>query len=203
MRRGNLTAAAVLTTAAVFAVMFAACGASDLTAASSCRDYADASRDEQTAVAQNVAQDEQVAYSPLVQANVDAKCSVSPDKSIAWAVTGRTSAETAVDTDSDTADTEATPEPVKLTVNSTCDEFNGSSEAAQDEFASRLLHRRVLYDNEDSSNSFYSQPYPDEAEIEPEVTRTGEYIGTVCGGTGDVGGMTLKDVARTYGVPVP
>jgi hypothetical protein len=72
----------------VLAAVFAGCGSS-LTADSTCADYVNASRDEQTAAAQKVAQQTGVAYSPLVQGDVDAKCSTNPDASLRLAVSGR------------------------------------------------------------------------------------------------------------------
>jgi hypothetical protein len=176
------------------------CGGGDtLTANSSCQDYVDASREDQLAAAQQVAQDQQVPYSPLAQANVDAKCSVAPDRSLAWATTGRTSAETAANTD----ETAPTPEPVKLTVDSTCADYAAAAAAAQDEFASRLVHRRDLYGNPDSDNSFYSQTEPEPSELEAESRSLSDYLNTLCGGTGEYAEWTLRQAAQSHGVPLP
>jgi hypothetical protein len=78
----------ILAIAAV-ALVIAGCGGSKLTGDSTCKDYVQASRDAQEHAIQVVAQDNGGAYSFLVQNNVDARCSVAPDKTIRWAVAGK------------------------------------------------------------------------------------------------------------------
>jgi hypothetical protein len=73
---------------AAAALVTAGCGGSELTGDSTCKDYAHASRDAQEHAVQIIAQDNRRAYSFLVQNNVDARCSVAPDKTIRWAVAG-------------------------------------------------------------------------------------------------------------------
>jgi hypothetical protein len=79
---------ATLSLVVTAAAVVAGCGAGDLTADSTCRDYVHASRDAQQRAVQVVAQDNRRAYSVLVQNNVDARCSVAPDKTVKWAITG-------------------------------------------------------------------------------------------------------------------
>ncbi len=70
------------------AIALAACGGG-LTGDSSCVDYVNASRDQQMAAAQKVAQEMSVSYSPVSQADVDSKCSVNPRGNLRLAVSGR------------------------------------------------------------------------------------------------------------------
>ena len=104
--------------AATLALALAGCGGAggNLTAESSCEDYVSASRDAQLAAVQKAAQGERVPYSVLVQNNVDAKCSVRPKQSIAFAVAGPGHG-----TNDVTHKPAATSKP--LTINSTCQQY--------------------------------------------------------------------------------
>ena len=90
-------------------VACAGCGGEPLTAQSSCRDYVSADRAAQQEAVQQVAQDNRAAYSVLTQNNVDARCSVRPDNTILWAITGE--GDDAAQTDEPQADATETATP--------------------------------------------------------------------------------------------
>jgi hypothetical protein len=74
--------------ATALAALIAGCGSTKLSGDSTCKDYVNASRDAQQHTVQVVAQDNRRAYSILVQNNVDARCSIAPNRTIQWALTG-------------------------------------------------------------------------------------------------------------------
>jgi hypothetical protein len=175
----------------------AACGGDELSANSSCEDYVNAAREDQTAAVQQVAQDQQAVYSPLVQANVDAKCSVAPDRSISWAITGQSSAETAVETN----DQESAPEPEPLTLDSSCEDYAAAPADEQDAFANRVVERRKLYGRSENVIDEF-EFYDDEPGVRAGIAeRLSEYLNTACGGT-SADSLDLRTAARQYGVPV-
>ena len=61
-------------------------GSSALSGDNTCRKYVQADSYAQQRVTQAVAQDNRLPYNPLVQANVDNRCSLFPDRTVRWAV---------------------------------------------------------------------------------------------------------------------
>ena len=113
-----MRATPILAIAAV-ALVIAGCGGSKLTGDSTCKDYVQATRDAQEHAIQVVAQDNGRAYSFLVQNNVDARCSVAPDKTIRWAVAGKDDKRSSTTTQAaKTTSTQAQPQ-VRAQVNLT------------------------------------------------------------------------------------